>query len=87
MGVRDGLVRLAGGAAIEERSFPPNWLAAQMADALRFDGHTYLASSQTWGSDERPVEFGESSAYTSNGIAFSVVRRRVDLFKQARFAF
>lgn len=85
MGVRDGLVRLAGGAAIEERSFPPAWLASQISDALRFDGHTYLAGSQTWGPNEGPVMSGARDAILSNGTVYGIMRRRIDLYAQGEF--
>ena len=82
MGLRD--IAAALGPA-QERSLSLSW---QMLDTLRYGGHQYLLNpATTYGPNEPPVQLGERSAYSSNGVAFSVVRRRVDLFKQARFAF
>lgn len=83
MGLRDAVAVLTGNQ--QERSLTLPW---PMLDALRYGGHTYLLNpTTTWGPNEPPVQVGERSAYSSNGVAFSVVRRRVDLFKQARFAY
>lgn len=56
-------------------------------EQLVYNGQSYLASNSTWGPGETSRPIGETYAYTGNGVAFAVVRRRVDLFKQARFAF
>lgn len=81
MGVRDGLVRLAGGG--QERSFPPGWLAQQLS-TMRYAGNVY-APSTTWGRDESPVLSGEREALSSNGVVYGIFRTRADLFAQARF--
>lgn len=85
MGVRDGLVRLAGGGAVvEERSaFPPGWLAQQF-ELMRYGGHIY-APTTTYGADEKPVLTGERAALASNGVVYGIFRTRADLFAQARF--
>ncbi len=84
MGLRD-LAAVLTGTGAQERSLTLPW---PMLDALRYGGSTYmLGQNTTYGPNEAPVQLGEQSAYSTNGVAFSVVRRRVDLFKQARFAF
>lgn len=82
MGVRDGLVRLAGGQLEERSAFPPGWLA----EMLRFNGHTYQLPATTYGRDERSSPVTGASAYGS-GVVFAVEQRRLQLFRQARFAF
>ena len=67
----------------------PWWGQDYVYDPLSYGGVTYWQNGQgqTWGPAERSTPVGERQAYLSNGVAFSVVRRRVDLFKQARFAY
>lgn len=83
MGVRDGLVRLAGGQVEERAAFPPGWLAQQL-DLMRYGGLTY-APGTTYGPAERAALSGERPALTSNGIVYGVFRTRAELFSQARF--
>lgn len=85
MGVRDGLVRLAGGQ-VEERSFPPGWLAAQL-ETLNYGGNLYAVPTTTWSREEQPVVLTGNRAYGDNGVVFAVEQRRIQLFRQASFAF
>ena len=87
MGARDLVRVLAGAPAAHERSFPPGWLAAQLADSMRFGGHTYLLNGQSYGRDETPVLSGAREALLSNGTVYGIARRRADLFSQGVFAF
>jgi len=85
VGLRD-LAAVLTGAGVQERSFPPAWYAQQL-DALRYDGRSYLLGSQSYGPNERPSLLTGEDAYTQNGVVFAVEQRRIELFKQARFAF
>lgn len=82
MGLRDGLVRLAG-FEVQERAFPPGWLANQL-EVMRYAGSTYLPTT-TWSPDESPLLSGERAALTSNGVVYGIFRTRADLFAQGRF--
>jgi len=87
MGLRDGLVRLAGGQVQQERAaFPPGWLVAQL-EAMRFQSNSYLVSNSTLQRDEKPMLSGERPALLSNGVVYGIFRTRADLFAQARFVF
>ncbi len=57
-----------------------------MANQFSFDGLQYILGAQTYSprGDEGPALSGCAS-YTSNGVGFAVVNRRVSLFAQARF--
>lgn len=81
MGVRDGLVRLAGGGELQERSAFPSWLA----EVLRYGGHTYMLPTTTYGTTEAPSLVTGADAYGS-GVVFAVEQRRISLFRQTRFA-
>lgn len=87
MGVRDGLVRLAG-VGVEERSTSSlSWSGYQqlVSQVMRYGGHQYLLANQSYGPNEPPVLLTGNSAYTTNGVAFAVERRRIELFRQASF--
>jgi phage portal protein BeeE len=85
MGLRDGLVRLAGGQVEQERAaFPPGWLVAQL-EAMRFGGNVYTMPTTTYGRDEKPSPVTGAAAYGSS-VVFAVEQRRINLFRQTRFA-
>lgn len=86
MGLRDGLVRLAGGTATEERALPPGWLADQL-ELLRFSGNTYLTANTSYGGTVTTPVVGAAAALVGNGIAYGIFRRRTDLFAQGKFRF
>ena len=86
MGLRDGLVRLAGGGATEERGLPPGWLADQL-ELLRFSGNTYLTANTSYGGTVTTPVVGAAAALVGNGIAYGIFRRRTDLFAQGKFRF
>lgn len=58
-----------------------------MGNQFSYDGLQYILGAQSYSprGDEAPPS-GGSASYTSNGVGFAVVGRRVDLFSQARFA-
>ena len=58
-----------------------------MQDALRYGGHTYLLSNQSYGPTVQTMPSGAAEALSSNGIAYGIYRRRVDLFAQGKFRF
>lgn len=62
-------------------------LAAQV-EALQYAGHQYLLLGGRMGYQrlEEVRISSEGVAYASNGVVFSVVSRRIDLFSQASFA-
>lgn len=80
------LIRAAvpGAAVTQARSLALPW---PMQDMLRYGGHAYLLGNQSYGPNEAPVRLTGESAYCENGVVFAVERRRIELFKQARFAF
>jgi len=80
MGVRDGLVRLAGGQLEERAAFPPGWLS----ELMRYQGNVYALPTTTYG-NESPSSITGSAAYGS-GVVFAVEQRRISLFRQASFA-
>lgn len=81
------IIRAAVPGATEARSFPPTWYANAL-DTLRYGGHSYwLAGNQSYGPNEAPVALTGEAAYCQNGVVFAVEQRRIELFKQARFAF
>jgi hypothetical protein len=52
---------------------------------IGFNGNQYILGRQTYGSGTEEPPYGGCASYTSNGIGFAVVGRRVDLFSQAQF--
>ena len=85
MGIRDGLVRLGGGQAQERSAFPPGWLLNQL-ELMRYGGNTYtVLPTTTYGPNEKPSPITGMSAYSS-GVVFAVEQRRINLFRQTRFA-
>lgn len=72
-------------AKVEERSL--NWWPGGSWDeSFSFNGYRYWGAGRTsYGPNEEPAPRGSSWPYTSNGVGFAVVGRRVDLFSQARF--
>lgn len=56
-------------------------------ETLLFNGHSYLSSVQSYGPEEQMWGYGAAQALTSNGVAYGIFRRRVDLFAQGRFRF
>lgn len=72
----------------EARSFPPGWFA----DALAYNGGRYLLSGGTmtqtsYGPAESSFPVSAKSAVLSNGMVYGLVRRRVEMFAQARLVF
>lgn len=62
--------------------YPP-----ELLNMLRYGGHAYLLGNQSYGPNEAPAVLNGEAAYVENGVVFAVERRRIELFKQARFAF
>lgn len=58
-----------------------------MRDVLRYGGRSYLLNNQSYGPNEAPAYLTGESAYYENGVVFAVEQRRIELFKQARFAY
>jgi len=81
------LDRFLYGKQTEERALSRWWPddAVWLGDTLTYNGLRYWADGRTtYGRGEEPPR-GTSWPYTSNGVGFAVVGRRVDLFSQARF--
>ena len=83
MGIRD-LAAVLTGSTTQARSLALPW---PMHDLLRYNGHAYLLGNQSYGPNEAPVTLTGDAAYSDNGVVFAVERRRIELFKQVRFAF
>lgn len=71
----------------EERSFPPG----RLADALAYGGNRYLLGGTTtqtsYGPAESSFPVSAKHAVLSNGMVYGLVRRRVEMFAQARLVF
>jgi len=84
VGLRDLAAVLTGTGIAQERGLiiPP-----LMRDVLRYGGRSYLLNNQSYGPNEAPAYLTGESAYYENGVVFAVEQRRIELFKQARFAY
>lgn len=85
-------------ARLIDRFIPParqqersSWLAyqQQIVDAARFNGQTYLLTGegQSYGPKEQMTGGGTAALLASNGVAYGIFRRRLELFAQGRFRF
>lgn len=84
MGFRDLVAVLAGSSGSHARSLALPY-PAELLNMMRYGGHAYLLSNQSYGPNEDARLTGERQALTSNGVVYGIFRARADLFSQARF--
>ena len=87
MGVRD-LVRVLSGPPTSERAAMSWPQYQQMVTQLNYGGNLYqLLGNTTYGPGEPAPTDSAAAALASNGVAYGIYRRRLELFAQGRFRF
>lgn len=87
MGVRD-LVRVLSAGPVSERSGMSWPQYQQLTSQMNYGGNLYqILGNTSYGPAEMPVTDSAAAALASNGVAYGIYRRRLELFAQGRFRF